>query len=95
MFSHINMQSRYLYLPRLTSECADFLLLYFLLPIHVLMFELEMFSLDFSTETLTHISLQVLLLLPLLLLSGLLDHSYFHITLYLGFHNMHAFVAGL
>ena len=48
-----------------------------------------------SPKILTRISLQVLWLLPLLLLFGLPDHSYSHITLYLGFHNMHAFVADL
>lgn len=73
----------------------SFLRLPFLLPIHVPMLASEICAVDSSPKILTRISLQVLWLLPLLLLFGLPDHSYFHITLYLGFHNKHAFAADL
>ena len=90
-----NMQRRCLTPSPKACIPLSFLLLLFLLPIHVQMLASEICAVYSSPKILTRISLQVLWLLPLLLLFDLPDHSYFHITLYLGFHNMHAFVAGL
>lgn len=77
-------------------EYEEFATSHFLISVtHTLMLLLKTVPPDPTAGILTHTSLRVPWLPPLSLPAGLLGHSYFHTALYLGFHSMHAFVAGL